>query len=96
MWYIVFSVLFNEVIKQGGTQMNMHKNWGIATLIFMILTCLSAFCKPIRKSHAFWGGLTLSCLLGALASGSGLIKAKKNESAEETAETEIVKKKLKG
>lgn len=49
--------------------MESHKNWGITTLFFMIITCFSAFCKPIKKSHAFWGGLTLFCLIGALASG---------------------------
>lgn len=58
--------------------MNTHKNWGIATLVFMIITCVSAFCKPIKKAHAFFGGLTLFCLIGAIASGNGLLKPKKD------------------
>jgi|GEM_PF-3803567 len=56
--------------------MESHKNWGIFSFIFMGMAVLSAFCKPMRRTHAVWGGLSLLCMLGAVFSGYKMLAPK--------------------
>lgn len=57
--------------------MKAHKNFSIAAAIFMAITVLTGFCKPMRKTHAVWGVLTVICFIGAIASGKKMIAPRK-------------------
>lgn len=57
--------------------MKAHKNFGIAAAIFMAITVLTGFCKPMRKTHAVWGIITVICFIGATASGKKITAPRK-------------------
>ncbi|MDY2945328.1 MAG: DUF6219 family protein [Lachnospiraceae bacterium] len=63
--------------------MKAHRNWGIAALVFMLIAAFSGVCRPIRKSHALWGGLAVFCMIGAVVSGHQLLQPKKAGKEEE-------------
>ncbi len=57
--------------------MKAHKNFSIAAALFMAITVLTGFCKPMRKTHAVWGILTVICFIGAIASGKKMTAPRK-------------------
>ena len=59
--------------------MKAHKNFAIASAIFMVLTVFTGFNKATRKSHPVWACLMLFCFIGAMVSGHKMISPKKTE-----------------
>lgn len=62
--------------------MKGHKHWGMAACATMLMAGLTGICKPLRKTHEFWGTLSMLCMTGAFLSGELLKTPKKNTNEE--------------
>lgn len=69
--------------ERKGDTMRVHKHLGMAACATMLMAGLTGVCKPLRKTHEFWGTLSILCMSGAFLSGERLKTPQKKTNEEQ-------------